>query len=89
MLHQIAVKCHHCEGEDVVKNGHRPNGSQRWRCKGCRKSFQLDYRYQAHKPGVREQIIEQTLNSSGVRDISRNLRVNKNTVVNVLKKKAR
>ncbi|MBK9017043.1 MAG: hypothetical protein IPM82_24955 [Saprospiraceae bacterium] len=50
----------------MTKNGHRKNGAQRWRCNVCLKSFQLEYTYNAHKPGVKEQIIEQTMNSSRV-----------------------
>lgn len=88
MLHQIPIECRHCGGQDVVKNGHRSNGTQRWRCNGCKKSFQLRYTYHAHKPGVKEQILEQTLNSSGVRDISRNLKIDKNTVIATLRKKS-
>jgi transposase len=87
MLHQVNVKCIHCGGEDLVKNGHRPNGDQRWRCNRCRKNFQTHYRYNAYKPGIKEQIVELTLNSSGVRDISRTLKVSKDTVCSVLKKK--
>ena len=64
------VKCRHCQSEYIAKNGHRGNGTQRWRCNSCRKSFQLGYTYNAHKSGVKEQIIEQTLNSRGVRDIA-------------------
>lgn len=41
----------------------------------------MDYTNNAHKPDVREQILEQTLNSSGVRDISRNLKIAKGTVI--------
>ena len=44
------------------------------------------YSYNARKPGVKEQIVELTLNSSGVRDIGRILGINKNTVVSELKK---
>ena len=51
-----------------------------------KKSFQLSYKYNAWKPGIKDAIIQQTLNSSGVRDIGRNLKINKNTVVAVLKK---
>jgi transposase len=87
MLHQVSVKCLHCGGEDLVKNGHRSNGDQRWRCNSCKKNFQTQYRYNANKPGVKEQIVELTLNSSGVRDISRTLKVSKDTVCSVLKKK--
>jgi len=88
MVHHLPVKCRHCQCEDVTKNGHRKNGTQRWRCNICLKSFQLEYTYNAHKPGVKEQIIEQTLNSSGVRDIGRNLKISKGTVIADLKKRA-
>lgn len=86
MKHYHLVTCRFCNSEDLVKNGHSENGTQRWRCNNCRKSFQLEYRYNARKPGVKEQIVELTMNSSGVRDISRTLRINKNTVISVLKK---
>jgi transposase-like protein len=70
----------------LQKNGRRPSGIQYWHCKACRKSFQLEYRYNACKQGVKEQITELTMNSSGVCDISRILRINKNTVISELKK---
>ncbi len=87
MLHQTPIKCRHCESENITKNGRRENGDQRWRCNSCKRSFQTDYRYNANKPGVKDQILEQTLNSSGVRDISRNLKIAKGTVIAELKKK--
>lgn len=89
MLHTTSISCPHCQGNDLVKNGHSPNGTQRWRCNTCKKSFRLTYRYRASEQGVKEKIIAMTLNSSGVRDISRVLRVDKNTVVSVLKKNAK
>jgi len=49
-------------------------------------SFLLTYRYHARKPGVKEQINVLTLNNCGVRDISRTLQINKNTVIAGLKK---
>lgn len=87
MKHYIQIACPHCDSEDLVKNGQSENGTQRYRCKTCRKSFQWEYRYRAWLPDVKEQIVEQTLNSSGVRDISRNLGIAKNTVIAALKKK--
>ena len=83
----ILVSCTHCGNNDICKNGKRPNGIQRWRCNNCKKSFQTSYQYNACKSGVKAQIEEQTLNSSGVRDISRNLKIDKNTVIAFLKKK--
>jgi transposase-like protein len=71
-----------------MKNGKSGNGTQKWRCSRCKKHFQLAYRYNAWQVGVKDKIIEMTLNSSGVRDISRVLRINKNTVCATLKKNA-
>ena len=90
MKHYQEIQCPHCKGSEISKNGKRKNGTQRWLClnENCpTKSFQLAYRYKANEPGVKEQIDKQTLNSSGVRDIARNLGINKNTVCNHLKKK--
>jgi len=88
MKHYHIIRCTFCGSEDLVKNGHSENGTQRWRCNSCKKSFQLSYKYNAWEPGVKEQIMELTLNSSGVRDISRTLHINKNTVISELKKNA-
>ena len=90
MKHYQEIVCPDCGCNDICKNGHSRNGTQRWRClsKECSTaSFQLDYAYNAHKRGVKEEIDSQTLNSSGVRDIARNLKISKNTVSSHLKKK--
>jgi transposase len=86
MKHTQEIQCIHCKSSNLHKNGHSENGTQRWLCIDCGKSFQLSYRYRAHVPGIKEQITELTLNSSGVRDISRILKISKNTVVSELKK---
>jgi transposase len=80
------IICPFCKHDDLVKNGHDKSGTQRWRCNHCKKCFQPAYKYKARKPGIKEAIIQQTLNISGVRDISRNLKINRNTAVAVLKK---
>jgi transposase-like protein len=87
MKQYIRIICRHCGSDDLVKNGHSENGTQRYRCNHCKKNFQTDYSYNARRPGTKEQIEKQTLNSSGVRDISRNLGISKNTVISELKKK--
>lgn len=87
MVHHQEIKCPHCLCNDLVKNGLSRNKTQRWYCNHCKRSFQLDYSYNAHKPGIKQQIDQQTLNSSGVRDIARNLKISPNTVCNHLKKR--
>ena len=87
MNQYIQIECPYCTSHDLVKNGHSENRTQRYRCNACRRSFQWEYTYTAWLPGIKEDIEEQTLNSSGVRDISRNLDISKNTVIAELKKK--
>ena len=86
MIHQQVIQCRYCETTDLQKTGKCQNGAQRYFCKSCKKYFRLTYRYNAHKEGVKEKIIEMTLNNSGVRDIGRVLKISKDTVCSVLKK---
>ena len=81
----IEVECRYCHSLDVSKHGVQ-RGKQRYRCKKCNRSFQLDYRYNGRKKGIKEQIIMMAQNGSGVRDTSRVLKVSMNTVMSCLKK---
>lgn len=87
MEHFTQIECAYCGCLDLVKNGKSVSGFQRYRCNGCSRAFQLDYKYNACKPGIESQIESQILNGSGIRDIGRNLKISKDTVVNRLKKK--
>ncbi|OLQ80639.1 hypothetical protein BEI67_11540, partial [Photobacterium damselae subsp. piscicida] len=60
-------------------------GAQRYRCFDCNRTFLLDYAYEACKPGVKEKIIDMAMNSSGVRETGRVLKVGYNTVLRTLK----
>ncbi len=71
------VKCAFCGSEEVIKYGKHPNGYQRYRCKSCLKTFQRDYKYKACAPGIKDQIINMTMNSSGTRDTARTLGISK------------
>jgi transposase-like protein len=81
------IGCPRCHKTDLVKNGRSSNGTQRYCCKSCKKNFRQDYSYKAWEPGMKDKIDEQILNSSGVRDTARILKINKNTVISHLKKK--
>ena len=82
----IAVRCRYCDLSTVIKNGKAPNGLQRFHCLTCRRSFQLEYRYNGHKPGTAERIVDMAFNGSGIRDTSRVLKISQNTVIRRLKK---
>ncbi|MDI1276705.1 IS1-like element transposase [Methylobacter sp.] len=72
-----------------MKSGRSAAGTQRYRCHNpeCKtKTFMLDYRYKACEPGIREQVVDMSINGSGIRDTARVLKINKNTVISTLKK---
>jgi transposase-like protein len=86
----IEVMCPTCESNQVVKFGVNKQGKQRYQCrnKHCKKdTFILDYENIGYLQEIKKQIIEMTLNGSGIRDISRVLGVSINTVLSELKKK--
>jgi transposase-like protein len=80
------IKCRYCKSERLRKAGQQ-SSQQRIKCKNCGKTFQLEYTYEAHKPGVKEKIERMAHNGNGIRDTARVLGINKNTVISYLKKK--
>src|SRR2546429_7460038 len=86
----VYVQCPQCQSIDVVQFGKQANGTQRYRCNNreCpRTIFLLQYQDKGRLPAVKQQIVDMTLNGSGVRDIVRVLRGSSATVINGLKKK--
>ena len=86
----IAVRCPHCQSEQIVKRGKTGCGTQRYLCQNptcATGSFLLDYRYLGRRPEVKHQIIDRSLNASGVRDTARVLHISTDTVLNELRKK--
>jgi insertion element IS1 protein InsB len=86
----IAVRCPHCQSEQIVKRGKTRRGTQRDLCQNtaCTTgSFLLDYRNRGCLPEVKHTIIDMSLNASGIRDTARVLRISTDTVLSELKKK--
>ncbi len=87
----IAVRCPHCQSDQIVKRGKTTRGTQRYLCQNtlCTKgSFLLDYCNRGCLPKVKHTINDMSLNASGVRDTARSLHICLNTVLCELKKKA-
>jgi transposase-like protein len=84
-----AITCPTCGSYHIMKSGWSTRRVQRYRCQqqNCvTKTFMLEYYYKAYEPGIKEQIVEMAINSSGIRDTARILKINKNTVIRTLKK---
>ena len=89
---EAAVWCPQCQSEAVVKYGKASNGKARFRCQQsdrCGRTFLQSYAYPGCLPTVKQQIVDMTLNGSGIRDIARVLHVGPNTVLRELKKSER
>ena len=86
----IAVRCPHCHSEQIVKRGKTARGTQRFLCQNAlcaTGSFLLDYRNRGCLLEVKQQIIDMSLDASGVRDTARSLHISPTTVLSELKKK--
>ena len=86
----IAVRCPHCQSDQIVKRGKTARGTQCYVCQNalCAKgSFLLDYCNRGCLPEVKQTIIDLSLNASGVRDTARSLHICPNTVLRELRKK--
>jgi len=84
------IHCPYCDSSKIIKSGKNAAGTQRYLCQNqdCGTlTFMLDYSYKACEPGMTEKIVEMAINASGIRDTARVLKINKNTVINTLKKK--
>ena len=85
----IEVKCPYCGSKEISKYGKNSTGRQRYLCrnKECsHKTFQMEYRNEACRPGTREKIVAMVMNGAGTRDTGRVLGISKDTVTAVLKK---
>ena len=89
MGHKLVV-CPYCQGEQVGKRGKTDTGKQRYRCHNsacAHQSFLLDSAYKGRLPEIKQQIVEMSLNGSGIRDTARVLQISTATVINELKKR--
>jgi transposase-like protein len=86
----ISVRCPYCHSDQIVKRGKTRRGTQCYLCQNTAcppQSFLLEYRYQGRLPEVKQQIIDMSLNATGIRDTARVLRISTDTVLRALRKK--
>ena len=86
----IPVLCPYCKSDQVVERGKTGTGKQRYRCQNpecSHSSFLLDPIYKGRLPEIKQQVIDMSLNGSGIRDTARVLGISPNTVINELKKR--
>jgi len=80
------VSCYHCGSEKLVKNGHAPNGKQKYLCRDCGKASREnpDYGYDETR---KEEILKAYQERASLRGLARTFGVSRNTVTAWLKKR--
>lgn len=81
----VNLHCSCCQSVQVYRHGKNPKDMIDFAAVTVIECFQLTYRYEARKPGVKEQITEMAFNGAGVRDTARTLKIGINTVIRTLK----
>lgn len=76
----MEIKCRKCDSDKITKNGKSRNGEQRYKCKICRNSFQLKFKYRSYQVSDK-QIIILTKEGCGILSTSRILAIHPSTVL--------
>jgi transposase-like protein len=87
----LQIRCPACHRTDVMKHGITGQGQQRYRCKNpscAHQTLLVEYSHHGCMPEVTQQILEMTLNGSGIRDMAQVRQIRPTTVIEALKKRA-
>jgi transposase-like protein len=83
----ITITCAHCGSPDIVKNGHAPNGKQKYRCRACGRQSRDTPTPHVTAQERREEILRAYQERSSLRGLERTFKVSRNTVTAWIKKK--
>ncbi len=84
----IALKCVHCQSKKLVRNGHAPNGKQKYTCRSCGRHSRENPTPNAYSLAEREQILRTYPERSSLRGRQRTFGLARNTVTAWIKKVA-
>ncbi len=85
----ITLHCSHCSSEALVRDGHAPNGKQKYRCHACGRRSRQNPTPNAYPEGRREEILYAYQERSSLRGLTRTFGVSRATVSSWIKKKER
>ena len=80
------MKCYHCNGERVHKNGRTSNHKQRYKCRDCGRSLREHPSTNSYSPERREEILRAYHERTSLRGLTRIFGVSRQTVSDWLKK---
>ncbi|WP_163396755.1 IS1 family transposase [Flavobacterium limi] len=76
----MKIKCNFYNGK-CIKNGFQSNGNQCYKCCVCQKRQQIDYKYNAYKRNINQEIVLFTKEGLGIRSTARILKISTTTLL--------
>ena len=83
----ITLHCAHCGSEALVRDGHAPNGKQKFRCHACGCRSRENPTPNAYPEARRAEILHAYQERSSLRGLTRTFGVSRTTVSSWIKKK--
>ena len=80
------MKCYHCNGTRVHKNGRTSNGKQRYKCRDCGRNLREHPGTNSYNAERREEILRAYHERTSLRGLTRIFGVSRQTVSGWLKK---
>lgn len=82
----ITVQCPYCGSDRLVRNGHAPNGKQKYLCRACQRQSREHPVPHAYPEERREEILRAYEERSSLRGLERTFGVSRHTVIGWIKK---
>ena len=84
----IVLRCIHCGSETLVRDGHAPNGKQKYRCHACGRRSRENPTPNAYPEARREEILHAYQERSSLRGLRSTFGVYRATVSSWIKKRS-
>jgi transposase-like protein len=85
----ITLLCPYCKSEKLVRNGHAPNGKQRYFCRECKRCHRENPEAHGYSDERKEEILRAYEERSSLRGLERTFGVSRYSVTKWLKKSSR
>ncbi len=82
----ITLGCAHCGSDTLVRDGHAPNGKQKYRCHACERRSPENPTPNAYPEARREEILHAYQERSSLRGLTRTFGISRTTVSSWIKK---
>jgi DNA-directed RNA polymerase subunit RPC12/RpoP len=83
----ITLHCVHCGSDALVRDGHAPNGKQKYRCHACGYRSRENSKPNAYPEARREEILHAYQERRSLRGLTRTFGISRTTVSSWIKKK--